>query len=255
MSLTGGGDSGVETECEVESNDSFVSTLSVTESDTNSNMAAPALPRLSSNTPAAAPALPSHPQASPQQEDGYLGDCSSDGGNEKNFPLPPDWSSSRVSLPSSPGHQSEEGEEVPEPPAGLAFSALAANTAEAGPGYHVLPSTGWAGQSSLRTKVRQARRAGFRSHGHNQVQVRPGVELVKQKSFSNIQDDWSKVKKTLAERKLRSAANTNNSDLVEQLLSSSSPDVNSQDELKRSALHFAAAKVVFSTYFSLTDLL
>ena len=51
------------------------------------------------------------------------------------------------------------------------------------------------------------------------------------------------MKKTLAERKLRSAANTNNSDLVEQLLSTSSPDVNSQDELKRSALHFAAAKV------------
>ena len=51
------------------------------------------------------------------------------------------------------------------------------------------------------------------------------------------------MKKTLAERKLRSAANTNNSDLVEQLLSTSGPDVNSQDELKRSALHFAAAKV------------
>ena len=46
MSLTGGGDSGVETECEVESNDSFMSNLSVTEpeSDNNSNMAAPALP-------------------------------------------------------------------------------------------------------------------------------------------------------------------------------------------------------------------
>ena len=58
-----------------------------------------------------------------------------------------------------------------------------------------------------------------------------------------MQEDWSKVKKTLAERKLRSAANTNNSDLVEQLLSTSGPDVNSQDELKRSALHFAAAKV------------
>jgi hypothetical protein len=23
-------------------------------------------------------------------EDGYLGDCSSDGGNEKNFPMPPE---------------------------------------------------------------------------------------------------------------------------------------------------------------------
>ena len=159
MSLTGGGDSGVETECEVESNDSFMSNLSVTEpeSDNNSNMAAPALP-------------PPQPGPSPHQEDGYLGDCSSDGGNEKNFPLPPDWSSSRVSLPPSPGHQSEE--EVVEPPAGLAFSALATNTDS--PGYHVLPSHDWASQSSLRTKVRQPRRAGFRSNANNQVQV--GVE-------------------------------------------------------------------------------
>ena len=169
MSMTGGGDSGVETECEVESNDSFMSNLSVTESDNNSNMAAPALPRVSNITTAPPPGLlPSHPQPSPQQEDGYLGDCSSDGGNEKNFPLPPDWSSSRVSLPSSPGHQSEE--EVVEPPAGLAFSALASNT-DTSPGYHVLPSADWASQSNLRTKVRHARRAGFRSNLNNQVQV------------------------------------------------------------------------------------
>ena len=178
MSLTGGGDSGVETECEVESNDSFMSNLSVTESEANSNMAAPALPRLSSNTPAAAPALPSHPQASPQQEDGYLGDCSSDGGNEKNFPLPPDWAGSRLSLPPSPAHQEEE--EAVEPPAGLAFSALVANSGESGgpQGYHVLPSGGWAGQSSLRTKVRQGRRtAGFRSNSNSQVQVRRNIHL------------------------------------------------------------------------------
>ena len=76
--------------------------------------------------------------------------------------------SSRVSLPSSPGHQSEE--EVVEPPAGLAFSALASNT-DASPGYHVLPSADWASQSNLRTKVRHARRAGFRSNANNQVQV------------------------------------------------------------------------------------
>ena len=56
MSMTGGGDSGVETECEVESNDSFMSNLSVTESDNNSNMAAPALPPPG--------LLPSHPQPS-----------------------------------------------------------------------------------------------------------------------------------------------------------------------------------------------
>ena len=51
------------------------------------------------------------------------------------------------------------------------------------------------------------------------------------------------MKKSIAERKLRTAANTNNTDLVEQILSSQGPDVNSQDELKRSALHFASAKV------------
>ena len=64
MSLTGGGDSGVETECEVESNDSFMSNLSVTESDNNSNMAAPALPRVANITTAPPPGLlPSHPPA------------------------------------------------------------------------------------------------------------------------------------------------------------------------------------------------
>ena len=183
MSLTGGGDSGVETECEVESNDSFMSNLSVTDSEANSNMAAPALPRV--------PGLPCHPQPSPQQEDGYLGDCSSDGGNEKNFPLPPDWAGSRVSLPPSPAHQEEE--EAVEPPAGLAFSALAANTGESGgpQGYHVLPSGGWAGQSSLRTKVRQGRRAaGFRSNSNSQVQVRQSTHLERrqcQTSSSNLQ--------------------------------------------------------------------
>ena len=117
MSGTGGGDSGVETECEAESNDSFMSALSVSD---NSNMAAPALP----------PSLPPHP---PHQEDGYLGDCSSDGGNEKNFPIPPDYKylqsnvlktssrdggeSGRVVEP----EESDEGGGGIEAPAGLAF--------------------------------------------------------------------------------------------------------------------------------------
>ena len=200
MSGTGGGDSGVETECEAESNDSFMSALSVSD---NSNMAAPALP----------PSLPPHP---PHQEDGYLGDCSSDGGN--------DHVPSRVSLPPSPG----QSEDDLEPPAGLVFSSLRpSSNCDSSPGYHVLPQSDWSSQSSLRTKVRQGRRtAGFRSNLNPQVQ-----------------DDWAKVKRTIAERKLRTAANTNNSDQVEQLLSSQSLDVNSQDELKRSALHFASAKV------------
>ena len=32
-------------------------------------------------------------------------DYSSDGGNEKNFPLPPDWAAPRQSLPPSPSFQ------------------------------------------------------------------------------------------------------------------------------------------------------
>ncbi|QQP55676.1 Hypothetical protein FKW44_000096, partial [Caligus rogercresseyi] len=31
---------------------------------------------------------PDEPLPAPSNEDGYLGDCSSDGGNEKNFPMP-----------------------------------------------------------------------------------------------------------------------------------------------------------------------
>ena len=59
-----------------------------------------------------------------------------------------------------------------------------------------------------------------------------------------LQDDWAKVKTAIAERKLRGAANTNNTDLVETLLSGHLASVKSVDEHKRSALHFAAAKVI-----------
>jgi len=229
----GGADSGVETECEVESNDSCVSVVSGLSMSDNSNMAAPSLPLPGPASPPQAPApVASSSAASHHQEDGYLGDCSSDGGNEKNFPLPPDWSSSRLSLPPSPIQSdtpsSPNNEEV-EPPAGLQFSALASEAGgAAGLGYHILAASDWApgGQSALRTKMRHGRSAtGFRS-----------------KYNSSVGEDWSKVKRTIAERKLRSAANTNNSDQVEQLCTGSGLDVNSCDEHKRSALHFAAAK-------------
>lgn len=229
----GGADSGVETECEVESNDSCVSVVSGLSMSDNSNMAAPSLPLPGPASPPQAPAPVASSSASHHQEDGYLGDCSSDGGNEKNFPLPPDWSSSRLSLPPSPIQSdtpsSPNNEEV-EPPAGLQFSALASEAGgAAGLGYHILAASDWApgGQSALRTKMRHGRSAtGFRS-----------------KYNSSVGEDWSKVKRTIAERKLRSAANTNNSDQVEQLCTGSGLDVNSCDEHKRSALHFAAAKV------------
>ena len=61
-----------------------------------------------------------------------------------------------------------------------------------------------------------------------------------------VQDDWSKVKAAIAERKLRGAANTNNTELVERLLTGHLASVKSVDEHKRSALHFAAAKVIIS---------
>ena len=243
--MSGHGDSGVETECEVESNDSSMSSLSVSD---NSNMAAPA--------PAPALPLPHPPQPQPvspaaasgsglamaassshQQEDGYLGDCSSDGGNEKNFPLPPDWSGSRVSLPPSPSSPSTahpapgDAADTVEPPAGLQFSAVAASEAGAGLGYHILASDWSPGsQSSLRTKMRPGRGPG-------------STTGLRSKYNSGVADDWAKVRRTIAERKLRGAANTNNSDTVEQLLDTHAADVNSCDEHRRSALHFAAAKV------------
>merc|ERR1719188_2646764 len=205
-----------------------MSSLSVSD---NSNMAAPSLPHPVS--PPMAPAVVAH---SSHQEDGYLGDCSSDGGNEKNFPLPPDWSSSRISLPPSPiqsdapSSPNNNPEEV-EPPAGLHFSAVGVSDTGGGPslGYHILPQSDWVpgGQGTLRTKMRANRpyTTGFRSKFNLQAQ-----------------DDWSKVKRTIAEKKLRSAANTNNSDQVEMLCSGGGVDVNSFDEHRRSALHFAAAK-------------
>jgi len=244
MSVPGGGDSGVETECEVESNDSSMSNLSVSD---NSNMAAP----IARSLPVAVAPLPpvsaplSPPMASSSsshqhQEDGYLGDCSSDGGNEKNFPLPPDWSSysSRISLPPSPlqsdtpSSPQNSADDI-EPPAGLQFSTVSVVSDQSGGGsslgYHILHHQDWApgNQSSLRTKIRHGRTAtGFRSKFNAQ----------------SVQDDWSKVKRTIAERKMRSAANTNNSEQVEQLCLAGCVDVNSCDEHQRSALHFAAAK-------------
>lgn len=234
MSVPAGADSGVETEGEAESNDSSMSNLSVSD---NSNMAAPA-PAPSNGYNAPLPPVPA--AASPpsihnlHQEDGYLGDCSSDGGNEKNFPLPSSYVS-RISQPPSPiqsDSASSPGHEEVEPPAGLQFSAVVGEGGGSSLGYHILPQphSDWlpGQQANLRTKMRHVRSTtGFRS-----------------KYNSQVADDWSSVKRTIAERKLRSAANTNNSDQVEQLCSTGAVDVNSGDEHKRSALHFAAAKVL-----------
>ncbi len=48
----------------------------------------------------------------------------------------------------------------------------------------------------------------------------------------------------MVERKIRLAANTNNTETLTRLLQSGVADVNVGDEHRRTALHFAAAKVV-----------
>jgi len=244
-----GGDSGVETECDLESNDSSMSSISVggATDAAPSLLLSPRLPPLpppgqgegssqSSPPDVQTVRLPPLP---PATEDGYLGDCSSDGGNEKNFPLPPDWNHkpnscachpSRMSLPPSP-LQSDTPHSPPpddvEPPAGLQFCSLASSPESSGGlGYHLLPHRDWTQQSQLKTKMRSPKStSGLRS-----------------KYNSHVQDDWAKVKSAIAERKLRGAANTNNTEMVERLLSGHLASVKSVDEHKRSALHFAAAK-------------
>jgi len=221
-----GVDSGVETECDMESNDSSMSNISVgvANADAGPSLHSPPLPPLPPPPlDRGENALPSLPPPPPAGEDGYLGDCSSDGGNEKNFPLPPDWKqkpNSCTSLPHSPPQDDVE------PPAGLQFCSLAPSPDTPGQGYHLLHQD-WAQQSRhLKTKMRSHRpTSGLRS-----------------KYNSHVQDDWTKVKTAIADRKLRGAANTNNTELVERLLGTSIASVHSVDEHKRSPLHFAAAK-------------
>lgn len=51
------------------------------------------------------------------------------------------------------------------------------------------------------------------------------------------------MKASIVERKIRVAANTNNTETLARLLQSGAADVNVGDEHQRTALHFAAAKV------------
>jgi len=74
----------------------------------------------------------------------------------------------------------------------------------------------------------------MRSHRH--------TSGLRSKYNNQVQDDWGKVKAAISDRKLRGAANTNNTELVERLLTTTMASVHSVDEHKRSPLHFAAAK-------------
>jgi len=230
-----GVDSGVETECDMESNDSSMSNISVgvaAPPDVAPSLHSPPLPPLP--PPPLESSLLSLPPPPPAGEDGYLGDCSSDGGNEKNFPLPPDWKQKPNSCPSLPPSplqldtpHSPPQDDVVDPPAGLQFCSLApCPDGGGGQGYHLLHQD-WAHTTRhLKNKMRSHRpTSGLRS-----------------KYNSQVQDDWGKVKTAIADRKLRGAANTNNTELVDRLLSTTMASVHSVDEHKRSPLHFAAAK-------------
>jgi len=179
-----------------------------------------------------------------QPEDGYLGDCSSDGGNEKNFPLPADWRSgkencschpSKNSLPPSPAssHQNytETSPGAPsspptrmedmEPPAGLHFSNLTQSPDNGGSSYGYQVNTGERNHGSLKMKVKS--RTGLRSRYN-----------------AGVEQDWARIKSAIADRKLRMAASHNNSELVERLCANGA-NVRCFDEHKRTPLHFAAS--------------
>ena len=184
----------METECDLESNDSSMSSVSAgITADVVPPLQSPCLPPLpppdqgegSSHSPHPDIQSGNIPPPHPATEDGYLGDCSSDGGNEKNFPLPPDCSHkpsscachpSRQSSPPSPLQvdtpHSPPPDEV-EPPAGLQFCSLASSTEDGGGlGYHLLPQHDWTQQSQLKTKMRGPRTSsGLRSKYNNHVQV------------------------------------------------------------------------------------
>ncbi|XP_040574293.1 ankyrin repeat domain-containing protein 54 [Lepeophtheirus salmonis] len=130
-------------------------------------------------------------------EDGYLGDCSSDGGNEKNFPMPSDLFGRF---------------DVEDPPAGIAFEHVKS-----------VSSNGYARTSHSRKMkhlcYNHHHTRSFRHHSHS---------------------EWTAMKTTLAEKRLRTAVGLNDEEAVRRLCKSANP--NSADVHRRTGLHIAAAK-------------
>ena len=243
-----GQDSGVETECDLESNDSSISNVSIVVSaaatvptndinDANINSdAVPSTSATSNSSTANTFPVPSNPapislstsEASPLSpvnaampsssglvppssvtEDGYLGDCSSDGGNEKNFPMPPEKLKRLL-------NQKDPSEGTIDPPAGLAFQNLQPSFQNNG--YQIGPLRGVGGSGR---KMRSLIKSRVHQHSNH--------------------NNWSHMKANIAGRKLRLAANMNNVEAVERLLSSGA-NPNHVDEHQRTALHFSSAK-------------
>lgn len=258
-------DSGVETECDQESNDSSLSSVSVGGAGPGLPAAAgvagvpPPLPVVDEAMvepmagPSHSPILPSLPPTPEPNlpvsssssslmpppsvtEDGYLGDCSSDGGNEKNFPMPPEklkrllFQRHAGSGGDNSGSDSNmpNGVDLVEPPAGLAFQNL---SQELHHGYQILNNV--RGNGSV---------LGPSVHHHPQIGSRKMRSMIKNKlSNAANSNNWSHMKAYMAGRKLRTAANVNNVETINQLLASG-VDPNAVDDHQRTALHFAAAK-------------
>jgi len=316
MDSVPGQDSGVETEGsgiepDQESNDSSLSSVSFS-NPTPPVQAPPVLASTSSRSlninPSAAGAnamsLPNSSGTTPEPafvhpnnlqpplsvtEDGYLGDCSSDGGNEKNFPMPahllkrlvknsnkacpchpeqqpgPASSSSNLSSSASVGplvplpedaiagrissnvmseismkFQPEDVNGISlntcrpristisdtiDPPAGLSFQNLSpsksASVAGLGLGYQVNGTNGRKSPPSRKMK--------------SSLKIKTNPRLIGKTNA------WSHAVDALSERKLRTAASTNNTELMYNLIAKG-VNVNASDEQQRTALHFSASK-------------
>jgi len=195
-------------------------------------------------------------------EDGYLGDCSSDGGNEKNFPIP-DHRLKRFlggshknckchphsedihsdgSIDGSNSFSAAIGSI--DPPAGLAFQNVQASDLFNTCGYHVL-NYGSVLNGELNDTINTSSSRLHKSY--NQYESNSGSSTrkmrstLKSKLFQHSNSSWSSLKAGIAERKLRLAAGTNNNEQIERLLGNGI-NPNAADEHKRTALHISASK-------------
>ena len=204
-----------------------------------------ALPSTSSASGGASSAISFQPPSSivpppSVTEDGYLGDCSSDGGNEMNFPISTEKLKRLLCQTQrnngGSGHQSgsETGGDPVEPTSNLAFQNIQPDLL----GYQMLNTApeGAAAAAGPAT-LRGGAGAGRGGHGGNSRKMRS----FHRNRLANHNQSWSQMRTVLAEKKLRISANLNDVEAVERLLGSGASP-NSTDEHKRTALHFGAAK-------------
>ena len=256
---TGAQDSGLESDGDLESNlsnDSSLSNVSLggpqPQAQAQPNVAANVQPvqipsvagnssgMSSRNTPDPLPSFlrPNGLQPPPSvTEDGYLGDCSSDGGNEKNFPMPSHLLKRLVNGKPCPCHPESKSDcnsnpsdsEGPDPPAGLSFQNVSSSSSSFG--YQVLPQN-----------FQYEDGGGEQRHHHQQSSSnsRKMKSSVRTKIVAKG-DTWYTMTAALTERKLRTAACTNNTDTLQRLLANG-VNVNTSDGQRRTALHFGASK-------------